>query len=115
MQIQNVRLAISVVCLTVGLLAQASYAQGINQGGGVLNFYTADPLQYQLWREAARNKVELYSQSYSTSASELVKYIDPIGNGGINANGQTIVHYVDNDPSGAVLDWNCGFISFDPK
>jgi murein DD-endopeptidase MepM/ murein hydrolase activator NlpD len=43
----------------------------------------------------------------------LILYADPMGNGGTNSFGQTIVNYVDLSPTASILDWSCGSTSYD--
>ena len=47
------------------------------------------------------------------SSTASVLYADPVGDGGTQSFGKTINNYVDLDPSGALLDPDCGQITYD--
>ena len=47
------------------------------------------------------------------NSAAVVKYFDPMGNGGIDSFGKTITGYVDLDATAGIKDFNCGAITYD--
>ena len=95
----------------VALLAWpvSSAAQPVHRGGRVpapapgVNCIPADPAPSP-GTEAHRPPPE---------GAGLILYSDPMGNGGINSFGQTLVNYVDLSPTVSIQDWSCGSTAYD--